>query len=434
MILPVRKDFIKKILFAGRYSFFPARLYQKHILDNSPLFALLFRKYLDNRCSPEEVDQLMALLKEDEYKQYACELIELQAGGPMDDRRPADSAVRERLELRLQAILGTGMPAVPVRQIPFFRRHRWRIAAAAAIILLLGAGAYKWSGRSPEAPIARANPSGGQLKNDVAPGGNKAVLTLANGSAIILDSAHAGMLAQQGNTTVIKQGNGRLAYNTTQEKPEEMLYNMLATPRGGQYQLVLPDGSKVWLNAASSIRFPTAFAGNERKVEVTGEAYFEVTKNAAMPFRVKTDNGAVVEVLGTHFNVNAYNDEPATRITLIEGSVKVSGKTGDTVIKPGQQARLTAQSSVLKVADDADIEEVMAWKNGAFQFNGADIQAVMRQISRWYDVDVDYKGNISLHFAGTMSRNVNISQVLEILEKAGGIKTVVAGRKITVMP
>ena len=378
----------------------------------------------------------MDFLKDDAYKQYAGELIEQQAAASIDNHRPVDMAIRERLELRLQTILGGETPAIPVPRVHFLRRNRWW-AAAAAIILLFGTGAYIFLNRSPKpkAVLVQVNPET-HLKNDVAPGGNKAMLTLANGTNIILDSAHAGALAQQGKTTVIKSGDGKLVYDAkaliTDQSP--LTYNTLATPRGGQYQLVLPDGSIVWLNAASSIRYPTTFVGNERRVEVTGEAYFEVTKNAAMPFRVKMNNGAAVEVLGTHFNINAYNDEPDTKITLLEGSIKVSGKTSNVVIKPGQQARLTDQNSILKVADDADVEEVMAWKSGAFQFGGADIQTVMRQISRWYDVDVEYKGNISLHFAGTMSRNVNISQVLEMLEKAGGLKTAVTGRKITVMP
>jgi ferric-dicitrate binding protein FerR (iron transport regulator) len=381
----------------------------------------------------------MAFLKDDAYKQYAGELIEQQTSAIMDNHRLVDLAIRERLELRLQAILGAETPAIPVHQVHFLRRNRWW-AAAAAIILLLGTGAYIYMSRSrsPKAELVQVKPEI-NVKKNVAPGGNKAMLILANGTAIILDSAANGQLAQQGKTIVSKLNNGQIVYAASNSPSTgggrgEALYNTLSTPRGGQYQLVLPDGSIVWLNAASSIRYPTAFAGNEREVEVTGEAYFEVTKNAARPFRVKMNNGAAVEVLGTHFNINAYNDEPATKITLLEGRIKVSGKTGNVIIKPGQQARLTDQNNILKVDNDADVEEVMAWKNGAFQFGGADIQTVMRQISRWYDVEVEYQGNISLHFAGTMSRNVNISQVLEMLEKAGGLKTAVTGRKITVMP
>ena len=412
-------------------------------MDKPSFFATLFRKYLDNRCSPDEVDQLMALLKEDAYKQYAGELIELQTAAAMDTHRPVDIAVRERLELRLQAILGAETPAIPVPRVHFLHRNRWW--AAAAIILLLGTGAYLFlnRSRSREAELVQVKPEI-NLKKDVAPGGNKAKLTLSDGSIIILDSAANGTLAQQGNARVVKLDDGQLLYNQTTPNAGNPLtidhspltYNTLSTPRGGQYQLVLPDGSKVWLNAASSIRYPTAFAGNERRVEVTGEVYFEVAKDAQKPFRVNFSSvgkQGTIEVLGTHFNVNAYDDEDVMKMTLLEGKVKASIVNGQwSILRPGQQAVI--DDSRLTIHDNADVEEVMAWKNGAFQFGGADIQTVMRQISRWYDVEVEYKGNISLHFAGTMSRNVNISQVLEMLEKAGGLKTAVTGRKITVMP
>ena len=426
-------------------------------MDNSLLFATLFRKYLDNRCSPDEVDQLMAFLKDDAYKQYADELIGLQTAAQIDDHRPVEMALRQRLELRLQAILEADVEAeaIPVHQYHFLRRNRWW-AAAAAIILLLGTGAYIWLSRSPEkAVLVQVKPES-HFKNDVIPGGNKAKLTLSDGSTIILDSAANGTLAQQGNARVVKLNGGQLIY--TQEgknggKPltidhSPLTWNTLATPRGGQYQLVLPDGSIVWLNAASSIRYPTAFTGNERIVDITGEAYFEVAKALdenghkktfavnILPPTGRGGGGGRVEVLGTHFNINAYNDEDAIKTTLLEGSVKVSKDAVTAIIKPGEQASIShsSQKSHNIPVQTVETEEVMAWKNGAFQFNGADIQTVMRQISRWYDVEVEYKGNISLHFAGTMSRNVNISQVLEMLEKAGGVKTSVAGKKITVMP
>ena len=425
-------------------------------MDNSLLFATLFRKYLDNRCSPDEVDQLMAFLKDDAYKQYADELIGLQTAAQIDDHRPVEMALRQRLELRLQAILEADVEAeaIPVHQYHFLRRNRWW-AAAAAIILLLGTGAYIWLSRSPEkAVLVQVKPES-HFKNDVIPGGNKAKLTLSDGSTIILDSAANGTLAQQGNARVVKLNGGQLIY--TQEgknggKPltidhSPLTWNTLATPRGGQYQLVLPDGSIVWLNAASSIRYPTAFTGNERIVDITGEAYFEVAKaldenghKKTFAVNILPSTGGVgggrVEVLGTHFNINAYDDEDAIKTTLLEGSIKVSKDAVTAIIKPGEQASIShsSQKSHNIPVQTVETEEVMAWKNGAFQFNGADIQTVMRQISRWYDVEVEYKGNISLHFAGTMSRNVNISQVLEMLEKAGGVKTSVAGKKITVMP
>jgi ferric-dicitrate binding protein FerR (iron transport regulator) len=429
-------------------------------LDNSLLFATLFRKYLDNNCSPAEVDQLMELLKDEAYKQQANEMIEQQLA-VQKNMLPVDGEVGERLSLRLQSILEAETPAE--QPTHYFRRNRWWLAAA-AILLLLGAGTFMWWGRStipPKPPVVQEQPKN-QIQNDVLPGGNKALLTLDNGTTIILDSAHTGALAQQGNTQVTKLNDGQLLYNQTVKNGtsplttdnSQLTYNTLSTPRGGQYQLVLPDGSTVWLNAASSIRFPTAFTGNERNVEITGEAYFEVKKNAAMPFTVKMNNGAAVKVLGTHFNINAYDDELESKVTLLEGRVEVgsgqwavgSGEKAkdkwqraeneekSVVLKPGEQAVLLGTHSPFTIDHSPDLEQVMAWKNGAFQFNGATIETVMRQVSRWYDVEVEYKGKISLHFAGAISRNVHISQVLEMLEKAGGIKTSITGKKVIVSP
>ena len=413
---------------------------------------MLFRKYLDNNCSPEEMDQLMDLLKDETWKQQADEWLGRQVALQKDNHRPVDAALRERLSVRLQSILETeGEGHVEKEKlVHYLRRNRWWLSAA-AILLLLGTGTWLWLNRStipPKAAVVQERPKS-QLKNDVLPGGNKAMLTLGNGATIILDSAHTGALAQQGNTQVVKLNDGQLLYNHTAKNGgnSPLTYNTLSTPRGGQYQLVLPDGSTVWLNAASSIRFPTAFTGNERNVEITGEAYFEIKKNAAMPFTVKMNNGTSVQVLGTHFNINAYDDEASSKVTLLEGMVKVikeeraEGKgqraknaNDEVILKPGEQAVLARVHSPFTIDHSPDLEEVMAWKNGAFQFNGATIETVMRQISRWYDVEVEYKGNISLHFAGTISRNVNVSQVLEMLEKAGGIKTTIKGNKVIVTP
>ena len=413
-------------------------------MSNPLLFATLFRKYLDNNCSSEEVDQLMDLLKEEAYKQQADELIGQQLALQNDALRPADAALRERLSLRLQSILQEE-GIVEEKPVRYLRRNRWWLAAA-AIVCLFGTGTWLWLNRSaipPKAAVVQSTPKS-ELKNDIQPGGNKAILTLGNGATIILDSAGNGNLTQQGNTQVVKLNNGQLLYNQTAKNGGNPLptdnspltYNMLSTPRGGQYQLLLPDGSTVWLNAASSIRFPTAFTGNERNVEITGEAYFEVKKNAAMPFTVKINNGTTVQVLGTHFNINAYDDEPSSKVTLLEGRVKVGEASDEVVLKPGEQASVSHQSQTSHPipVQTVDLEEVMAWKNGAFQFNGATIETVMRQISRWYNVEVEYKGKISLHFAGAISRNVNISQVLEMLEKAGGIKTTIKGNKVIVTP
>ena len=270
-----------------------------------------------------------------------------------------------------------------------------------------------------------------EMNHDVAPGGNRAVLTLANGSQIILDSAANGNLAQQGNTKIVKLDSGQLAYNSLNERSDDVLYNTISTPRGGQYQIVLADGSKVWLNAASSLKFPTAFTGKERKVELTGEGYFEVAKNARMPFRVAV-TGMTVEVLGTHFNINAYIDESTIKTTLLEGSVKVAKSDRQLVIKPGQQAELTPNAEFI-IHNSIDVDEVMAWKNGLFNFNKADIKEIMRQAARWYDVDVVYEGNISGEkYIGKVARNTNLSEMMKILE-LNGVKYRIDGRKITVM-
>jgi ferric-dicitrate binding protein FerR (iron transport regulator) len=271
--------------------------------------------------------------------------------------------------------------------------------------------------------------------HDALPGGNKAMLTLNDGSVIVLDSAKNGMLGEQGNAQVLKKdgmleykkGNAQKAIGNTQLSAP-VSYNTLSTPRGGQYQLVLPDGSKVWLNAASSIRFPTAFTGNEREVELTGEAYFEITSHQLqsgkkMPFKVLvlsagTDGlNAAIEVLGTHFNVNAYKDEETIRTTLLEGKVKVAlrGVDKEAMLNPGEQAIMSMRT--IKTVHDIDTEEAVAWKNGLFFFDNVDIQTIMRQLSRWYKVSVVYNGKIpNRRFTGQVSRNANLSQVLKILE------------------
>jgi ferric-dicitrate binding protein FerR (iron transport regulator) len=265
----------------------------------------------------------------------------------------------------------------------------------------------------------------------VLPGGNRALLTLANGSSIVLDSAADGILAQQGNTRIKKLNGGQIVYSVPGMKPEAVFYNVLTTPRGGQYRLALPDGSQVWLNAASSIRYPTAFTGRERRVEITGEAYFEIAKNPQMPFYVKV-NDMQVEVLGTHFNVMAYANEDAVRTTLLEGSVKVNRGSSTVFLKPGQQSALGEKGAV-SVIDGADTEEAVAWKNGLFEFDNVSIETVLRQISRWYDVDVQYEGNtMPSHFGGQISRYSNLSQVLKILELSG-IHFRIEGKRLIVL-
>jgi ferric-dicitrate binding protein FerR (iron transport regulator) len=279
--------------------------------------------------------------------------------------------------------------------------------------------------------------------SDRAPGANKAFLQLADGSTITLDDSATGMLAQQGATKILKLNNGQLQYNSSTQVNAPILYNTISTPRGGQYHVILPDGSKVWLNAASSLRFPTAFQGNTRMVQLTGEAYFEVVHNSKMPFKVSVPpppgetGGAEVEVLGTHFNVMGYDNENTISTTLLEGSVRVSQQAADKgspvlQLKAGQQANLHKGSSECKV-QEVDTDAVVAWKNGMFQFNSADIQTIMRQIERWYDVEVTYKGRIpDGHYSGIVPRDNNLLKVLRIFEESD-LKFTIEGKKLSVL-
>lgn len=288
------------------------------------------------------------------------------------------------------------------------RRKIGRYWVAAAIIVLFGLGGYLWQGWRPAkmATVAKQ-----PVVQDVAPGTTKAVLTLSDGTKIVLDSAKSGQLAVQGKTTVANN-NGAITYRG--KTTPELMYNTLTTNRGEQSPpLTLSDGSKVWLNAASSIRFPVAFAGNTRTVEITGEAYFEVAQNAKMPFTVKKGNTEVA-VLGTSFNINSYDDETALKVTLVDGAVKISHDQFSAILTPGEQARV---GNNVEVAKEVDLEVVLAWKNGYFQFKRDNLQQVLRQLVRWYDIDVRYEGSIpDMQFGGRISRNNNLSEVLKILE------------------
>jgi transmembrane sensor len=268
------------------------------------------------------------------------------------------------------------------------------------------------------------------IKNDVTPGTSKAMLTLADGSTIVLDDAKNGTLAQQGRTKVFKM-DGKLVYNGPASGANEVLFNTIATPRGGEYQVMLPDGSQVWLNAASSLRFPTSFAGQERRVEITGEAYFEVAKNAAMPFIV-TVNNSEIRVLGTHFNVMAYGEEAILKTTLLEGAVRFTSGNSQTFLKPGQQSQLVLNGG-LKVVNNVNLDEAVAWKNGMFHFEKTGIEMMMRQLSRWYNIEVVYMDGVTDEkFIADIPRNTNLSDALKALELTGKIKFKVADRKVLV--
>lgn len=314
--------------------------------------------------------------------------------------------------------------------------RRWYIPAAAAVLIIFGLSYFFFftSGK-PEAAETTA-PSTALVSNDILPGGNKAVLILGNGSSVILDSASNGIISKQGSIDINKTASGLLSYSVSAKHAigeSAELYNTISTPRGGQYQVTLADGTKVWLNAASSIRFPVAFAGAERKVEITGEVYFEVAKDEKKPFRVLTTS-SMVEVLGTHFNINAYDDEASVKTTLLEGKVAVLAKDKiPRLLVPGQQSSVNKEGEI-SVIIDADIEEAIAWKNGWFQYKSTDLKTILRQISRWYDVDIEYSGNTSLYFTGQLPRSVHASKVFEKLELTGEVRFTIEGKKIIVSP
>jgi transmembrane sensor len=316
--------------------------------------------------------------------------------------------------------------------VSFFTKWRW-LAAASVFVAVCTLG-FLLLKPAPKPQMAKLKSK--VTLQDIAPGSNQAVLTLANGESITLNDKENGVLAKQAGVVITKNRDGLLQYVITADA--EPAINTISTPRGGQYQLILADGTKVWLNAASSITFPTKFNGDERKVKIEGEAYFEVVKNLKKPFRVVSKN-QVIEVLGTHFNVNTYDDEFADKTTLLEGSVRVSkldanGKiqlASAKVLKPGEQASLAANQNNILVSI-ADEEEAIAWKNGYFKFNKVDIQTMMRQVSRWYNVDVVFKGAISKDlFVGKINRSEHVSGVLRILELSK-INVEINGRTIII--
>lgn len=315
----------------------------------------------------------------------------------------------------------------PVRRL-FSTPVKW---AAAVLIIMAGAWWYHLqNGKSADQTLTAQN-----QKTELPPGGDKAVLVLGNGSKIILDNSAEGQLAQQQDATIYKSGIGQIVYKQTKSQPGQKqlpVYNTLRTPRGGQYRLELPDGTTVWLNAASSITYPTAFIGTERVVKVEGEAYFEVAKDKTKPFQVEINNMRIV-VLGTHFNVNAYDDEPSANTTLMEGSVKLKKGDDQYLLQPGQQAQLD-RDGALKIVNDIDPEQILAWKNGFFSFRHTDLKTVMRQIARWYNVTIEYRGEIpDMKFGGDFPRSANAETVLKILEESK-LHFTVEGKKIIVMP
>ena len=323
---------------------------------------------------------------------------------------------------------------LPLKQETKVIRIWPRVAVAASIAVLLGTGIFYFT-KTKEQPIQVA-----EKPQEIAPGGNRGILTLSNGKQIVLaDISAKDTIAKEGedDEVTIKMGaNGVITYiinpNTDTSKADANLFNTLSTPTGGQYNIVLADGTKVYLNAVSSIKYPTQFNGDQRIVELDGEAYFEVAKNKNKPFIVKSGDQDI-EVLGTHFNVHAYDNESVVKTTLLEGSVAVSYKNQKAILKPGQQSNVSDKFSNITVKQ-VDTEAAIAWKNGRFKFDNADLKTVMRQLERWYGIKVEYRGDVSdVRFNGGTFMNKNLSEVLKVLELSN-IKFKVEGKTIIVYP
>jgi ferric-dicitrate binding protein FerR (iron transport regulator) len=369
-------------------------------------FLILLKKYKQNQLDQEGIQILMQEIAQGRRHTLVQEdILQTLAGVDIGD----STLTAEDQEQILSGLLESIRPSQPRA---FLFRYRWHVAATVALIILTGSAFYIWqSQKKSPAPLTASAAS----RPDATPGGNKALLTLSDGAVVELDSNRTGPLPAQGNARLLVRP-GQLIYNkNASQVPAAISYNILRTPKGGQYQLVLPDGTKVWLNAASSLRFPTQFTGAMRSVDLTGEAYFEVAKNAAQPFHVKVE-GMDLTVLGTSFNIMAYTEEDVIKTTLLEGAVKVTQGKEERLLKPGQQSQLTVGNSI-KVINDADTELAVAWKNGFTSFRSADIKTIMRQVMRWYNIEVEYEGEIPQRvFTGDIPRDARLSELLQLLE------------------
>lgn len=394
----------------------------------------LFDCFLRHQCNADELGELMDLVElpanEEEVKRILTQYMHTEGEAP--------ELAHDKREEILSQIFRKGRIGLHRRSGDLTRR--WvRASAAAAIVVLVGSAVFfvrtKWENENATAVVAKTQPI-------ISPGGDKAMLTLADGSVINLEEIPDGAIQQQ-DIRLVKNA-GLLQYyggDKGEVLPAKNSFNVLSTPRGGQYQLQLGDGSRVWLNAASTLKYPVVFAKEIREVELTGEAFFEVKQtqaegtSAKVPFNVivmlPSGKKARVNVLGTSFNVNAYDNEQAMKTTLLEGSVRIADDGQNVLLRPGQQAKWLHNGEV-HIDRNADIEEAVAWKNGLFYFDNVDINSIMRQIGRWYNVEIEYKQAVSpRRFVGKIRRSAEISEVLEIL-RLSDIDFTVEGKTIVV--
>jgi transmembrane sensor len=389
----------------------------------------LAARWMDGTITPEEKVRFDAWYNAQDFSEL--ELVDHWAAGPEE----IEAHILQKLQTSLWETKGGTVRTIA--PTPQFRRSR-RLIAAASVLLLVGAGSYFFYFRNKEVG-ASAGTTGQMAANDVAPGHYGAVLTLSDGSRVVLDSAGNKHIATQGGSQVLMQ-NGAVVYDKEKavsgteaiDPSAATVYNTMSTPRGRQFQVILPDGSHVWLNAASTLRYPTVFAGDQRTVELSGEAYFEIVKDAKKPFVVSV-RGMHVQVLGTAFNLMAYPDETAVNTTLVTGAVRVVNTKNSLILDPDQQASLPDSAGRFTVSKP-NLKVVLAWKDGRFRFDGAKITAIMRQIARWYDVDIEYSGEPPANeFNGSISRAEYAQKILDALERTGNVHFSLEGKKIIVM-
>jgi len=402
-------------------------------MANKPL-EYYIERYQQGTLTADEALVLQQMLEQPEHR-YALESLldeELKAWEASDIEFPG---VTERVQQQVQQQISKDGAVTPVHRIHLLRTAWFRYAAA--VLVLIATGIVLWFSNQQhtvDKPVAS-----GEVEPDIQPHRGAALLTLADGRTIVLDSAANGELASQGGAQIVKLDNGQLQYipGNAAAANGEVLYNTISTPAGTQYQLTLSDGTRVWLNVASSITYPTVFSGKQRSVKVTGEAYFEVAKNKDRPFVAEVNNQFSIQVLGTAFNVKAYGNENNYKTTLLEGSVQIVNHTGPAnpvLLKPGEQAQVN-QAGNIAVVKNVDQEKVIAWKNGLFNFNNASLDEVMREIARWYDIEVVYEPHIPhLEFVGKISRDLSLSQVLNGLKGTGFNFRITEGRKLIITP
>ncbi|WEK34317.1 MAG: FecR domain-containing protein [Candidatus Pseudobacter hemicellulosilyticus] len=400
-------------------------------------FLELFARWTSQHLTPAETAELLQLYAAVDAEQLLTPALRQRWAEAQPDPLATEQDAHQMVDAILrQAPATSNLPIT----IPFYKRS-W-VRYAAAILVLLAAGASWFVLRQPNTNnniVHQVSPK------DIQPAHDGAVLTLADGTQVVLDSLGNGLVTAQ-NGVAITLENGRLSYKPA-DTVTTLAYNTLRIPKGRQLNLSLPDGTRLWLNANSTLVYPAAFVGKERLVEISGEAYFEVAHNPRQPFKVKIRNQAAVEVVGTHFNVNAYEDENTIQTTLLQGAVKVISEAAGTtasplqnsvLLKPGQQARIAGNgqaASGISIQEQVNLDQVMAWKNGLFNFEDASLKEVMNQLERWYDIEVVYeKGIPAVQFGGEMSRNVPLSDVLEALKAWNIHFRMESGRKLVVLP